>query len=257
MRSQPVTASHWEPSRDTSRYLWAGLAPDAARPSIVAGAHVCEASVVIFRRMAEVWDFIIKAKSLLIWSPGVVEASQTTDGPFSVGTKFRVSSRFLLARQDWVAEVAETNPPYSSVFRSTQGTVAFVSKTTLEEVATGTRFTSTVQFESGFGAAFGGVSDSIATRVYTRGLQASLHNLADVLDSDSRGGLTNRQNEVLALVQQGFTDAEIAAHLTLSSKTVGHHVSAILTALQVPNRRALSRGLRVPSAAGRRPDDHA
>lgn len=257
MRSQPVTASHWEPSRDTSKYFWAGLAPDAARPSIVPGAHVCAASVVIFRRMAEVWDFIIKAKSLLIWSPGVVEASQTTDGPFSGGTKFRVSSRFLLARQDWVAEVAETNPPYSSVFRSTQGTVAFVSTTTLEEVATGTRFTSTVQFESGFGAAFGGVSDSIATRVYTRGLQASLHNLADVLDSDSRGELTNRQNEVLVLVQQGFTDAEIAAHLTLSSKTVGHHVSAILAALQVPNRRALSRGLRVPCAAVRRPDDHA
>jgi DNA-binding NarL/FixJ family response regulator len=97
----------------------------------------------------------------------------------------------------------------------------------------------------------------MATRVYIRGLQASLHNLADVLDSDSHGELTNRQNEVLVLVQQGFTDAEIAAHLTLSSKTVGHHVSAILAALQVPNRRALSRGLRVPSAAGRRPDDHA
>src|SRR5689334_6911271 len=95
-----ATAPHWARTRDISKYFWAGSASDATRPSVVPGAHTCDASVVIFRRLADVWDFIIEAKSLLIWSPGVVEASQITDGPFGVGTKFRVSSRFLLGRQD-------------------------------------------------------------------------------------------------------------------------------------------------------------
>jgi DNA-binding CsgD family transcriptional regulator/tetratricopeptide (TPR) repeat protein len=44
-------------------------------------------------------------------------------------------------------------------------------------------------------------------------------------------GLTARQLEVLALVAEGLTDREIASRLFLSPKTVGHHVSSILTKL--------------------------
>ncbi|WP_269821643.1 ATP-binding protein [Nocardia yamanashiensis] len=50
-------------------------------------------------------------------------------------------------------------------------------------------------------------------------------------------GLTTRQLEVLRLLEQGLTNAELAAHLYLSIKTVDHHVSAILTKLQVSKRR--------------------
>ncbi|WP_067829883.1 ATP-binding protein [Nocardia inohanensis] len=50
-------------------------------------------------------------------------------------------------------------------------------------------------------------------------------------------GLTTRQIEVLKLLEHGLTNAELAERLYLSVKTVDHHVSAILTKLQVPNRR--------------------
>ncbi|MFE6858418.1 LuxR C-terminal-related transcriptional regulator [Nocardia sp. NPDC057668] len=50
-------------------------------------------------------------------------------------------------------------------------------------------------------------------------------------------GLTTRQIEVLALLADGVTNAEVAERLYLSVKTVDHHVSAILTKLQVTNRR--------------------
>jgi DNA-binding CsgD family transcriptional regulator len=50
------------------------------------------------------------------------------------------------------------------------------------------------------------------------------------------GRLTRREVEVLGLVCQGLRDAEIAARLHLSEKTVGHHVSSILRKLEVPNR---------------------
>jgi DNA-binding CsgD family transcriptional regulator/tetratricopeptide (TPR) repeat protein len=49
-------------------------------------------------------------------------------------------------------------------------------------------------------------------------------------------GLTPRELDVLALVAQGLRNAEIAARLFLSEKTVDHHVSAILRKLDVSSR---------------------
>jgi len=50
-------------------------------------------------------------------------------------------------------------------------------------------------------------------------------------------GLTTRQNEVLELLGEGLTNREIADRLYVSTRTVDHHVSAILNRLGVNNRR--------------------
>jgi DNA-binding CsgD family transcriptional regulator len=49
-------------------------------------------------------------------------------------------------------------------------------------------------------------------------------------------GLTRREREVLELLAQGRSDADIAATLHVSAKTAGAHVSSILTKLRVDNR---------------------
>ena len=48
--------------------------------------------------------------------------------------------------------------------------------------------------------------------------------------------LTDREREVLELVAQGRSNADIAGRLQLSQKTVRNHVSNILTKLQVADR---------------------
>jgi DNA-binding CsgD family transcriptional regulator/tetratricopeptide (TPR) repeat protein len=54
-------------------------------------------------------------------------------------------------------------------------------------------------------------------------------------------GLTERQADVLAMLGDGLTNAEIAARLVVSVRTVDHHVSAILAKLGVQNRRDAAR----------------
>jgi DNA-binding NarL/FixJ family response regulator len=57
----------------------------------------------------------------------------------------------------------------------------------------------------------------------------------DITDLAFRG-LSEREIEVLAWLSEGQTNAEIAQALSLSEKTVGNHVSAILGKLGVTNR---------------------
>ena len=55
------------------------------------------------------------------------------------------------------------------------------------------------------------------------------------------GGLTARQMDIMAMLGEGLTNAEIADRLVLSVRTVDHHVSSVLTKLGVANRRAAAR----------------
>ena len=53
---------------------------------------------------------------------------------------------------------------------------------------------------------------------------------------ENPAGLTNRQMEVLKLMVDGSSNADIAERLFISSKTVDHHVSAILAKLEARTR---------------------
>ncbi len=87
---------------------------------------------------------------------------------------------------------------------------------------------------------------------------AFLRELGDRARTTSRSVdvLSGREQQVLTLVAQGFTNAEIAERLVISVKTVGHHVSSILLKLGLRSRTeaAAFALLRLPRAedAGRR-----
>ncbi len=59
-------------------------------------------------------------------------------------------------------------------------------------------------------------------------------------------GLSRREREVLTLIAAGHSDADIATKLSISPRTVGHHVEAILAKLGVDNRTQAAAAARQP-----------
>ena len=57
----------------------------------------------------------------------------------------------------------------------------------------------------------------------------------------NEAGLTSRQLEVLSLLREGLTNAEIADRLVVSPRTAEHHVAAVLQKLGAPSRREAAR----------------
>jgi DNA-binding CsgD family transcriptional regulator/tetratricopeptide (TPR) repeat protein len=80
---------------------------------------------------------------------------------------------------------------------------------------------------------------AVAARVRARLRDAGVTGIPRGASSATREnplGLTARQADVLALLVEGLSNAEIAARLVISPKTADHHVSAILTKLDVRSR---------------------
>jgi len=57
----------------------------------------------------------------------------------------------------------------------------------------------------------------------------------------AHGRLTAREREVLGLIAQGLTNAQIARELVISAHTVNAHVRSIFTKLEVNSRSAATR----------------
>jgi DNA-binding NarL/FixJ family response regulator len=57
---------------------------------------------------------------------------------------------------------------------------------------------------------------------------------------ENPASLTGRELDVLALVAEGLSNAQIAKRLFVSRRTVDHHVSQILRKLGVPTRARAS-----------------
>ena len=73
-------------------------------------------------------------------------------------------------------------------------------------------------------------------------------------DASHPDGLTAREAEVAALLTQGLSNGEIADRLVLSTKTVAHHVSAILAKLNLERRSQVAAALgSVPATSNRTP----
>lgn len=78
-------------------------------------------------------------------------------------------------------------------------------------------------------------ADALRERLHSEGVR-DLPGRPNVETRAHPFGLTPRQAEVLELLTEGLTNAEIGARLHISPRTAGHHVSAILAKLNVDSR---------------------
>lgn len=78
--------------------------------------------------------------------------------------------------------------------------------------------------------------EAVLDSAVTQKLLAHVRQAEQELSGLAFRSLSDREIEVLALLSEGKTNAEIAQALSLSEKTVGNHVSAILDKLGVTNR---------------------
>ncbi|MFL6600314.1 MAG: LuxR C-terminal-related transcriptional regulator, partial [Steroidobacteraceae bacterium] len=78
-------------------------------------------------------------------------------------------------------------------------------------------------------------AQALRRQMRVRGVQGIPRGLRSSTRLDPHG-LTKREAQILRLLSEGLRNAAIAKRLFLSTKTVDHHVSAILTKLGVPSR---------------------
>lgn len=80
------------------------------------------------------------------------------------------------------------------------------------------------------------VREAVLGHARDRGLDIDAPARPRATTLENPAGLTKRQMQVLGLLGEGLSNAAIADRLFVSAKTVDHHVSAILSKLDVASR---------------------
>jgi len=97
----------------------------------------------------KVFDYVTDFRKQAEWQDGVLESSQTPDGPTQLGTKFKTVRTFLGQRLEATGEVTEFVPNKKFAIKSTSGPIKFSLSQTFEAVAGGTKATTQVEMEAG------------------------------------------------------------------------------------------------------------
>lgn len=79
---------------------------------------------------------------------------------------------------------------------------------------------------------------NVMTEAFDLGAARGYHSASRWVEACERYAAVDRVSPVLRLIVDGQTNAEIAANLHLSERTVHRHVSNILTKLGLPSRTA-------------------
>lgn len=72
-------------------------------------------------------------------------------------------------------------------------------------------------------------------------IESAVQGATDLQAAKNTAGLTDREREVLQLIGEGLTNAQIAAALHISPKTVDKHRGRLVEKLNLPTRAALIR----------------
>lgn len=139
-----------------------------------------EVSEVISRPVEEIFEYISKTENDSQWQSGVLETSQTSEGPVGVGTKSREVRKFLGREMVSTFEITEYEPNRLIKQNSTSGPMALDISIAFALVEGGTKVTFRGEGDSG---GFFKLADPLVSRMAKRQLEADAANLKDLLES--------------------------------------------------------------------------
>jgi len=141
-----------------------------------------EVSVVIKRPVEEVFSYVNDPANDTMWSSGLVESNQISEGPVGVGTIGREVDRILGKNVETIYEITEYEPNRRRSCKSISGPFPWQGKYTFKSVKGGTKVTMTAEFQIG---GFFKLAEPIAIRMAKRQYKADFNNLKDLMEAQS------------------------------------------------------------------------
>ena len=106
-----------------------------------------EVTVAIKRPAADVFACLIDIDRGTEWQAELVEAKQTSSGPFGVGTTIQEVRRFIGRQIESTVQITEFEPGRKMSFESTSGPIPIRGNHTLEPVDGGTSLNLAIEAE--------------------------------------------------------------------------------------------------------------
>ena len=141
-------------------------------------------STMINRPIEDVFEYATGVKNQPEWASGVLEAEQTSEGPFGVGSTYRLVRRLLGRRIEVTFEVTEYESNKKYGFKSTSGPVSVEGSQSFDSVEGKTRITLAME---GDPRGFFKLAEPILAGIVKRQFEGDLHNMKDLLDAQAEG----------------------------------------------------------------------
>ena len=139
-------------------------------------------SIVINRPIAEVFDVATCQERCVVWRGPIVATAKTSEGPTGVGSTYVHQVKFLGVTMEATPVVTAWEPPHRAEFKNKMGLVSYHAIFTCEEVAGGTKLTTTIQAEPG--SALKHIPDALIHRTIMRQHAGDLQALKDMMESE-------------------------------------------------------------------------
>ena len=140
-----------------------------------------EHTVVIYRPVKEVFEFLTDPENNRLWQDGVVKSRKISEGRVNVGTRGEDIRKYLGREFQTTYEIVEYQPDKKLRFKSLSGPMKFEGSYTLESVNEGTRFSFSIQGEAG---PFAALMGALAERMARKQVERDAANLKRLLESN-------------------------------------------------------------------------
>jgi hypothetical protein len=139
-------------------------------------------TIVINRPIAEVFDVATCQERCVVWRGPIIFTAKTSDGPTHVGSTYTHKVKFLGVTLEATPVVTAWEPPYRAEIKNKVGPITYQSTFTCEEVAGGTKLTSTILAETG--GALKHIPDALVHQAIMRQHSGDLQALKEMMENE-------------------------------------------------------------------------